>query len=324
MADAVRCVQDLMESSTGGTLASIQHGGGFGHGGQMASSNNGVAKMSACMGNATGTLPPKAWSVITYNAGLHDCDKSERVLPDAYRANLQGIFETMKHGAAKAVFVTTTPYDIELHGKVQYPAGINMSCVVEYNQIARDAAQQVGGMQINDLYGYVEQFCQQFPQAGPPYAHNYTSCAVQTTGLHFFNTKPAPSGQQCTGISVAAAAMKLIPEAQINNKTTIDPVAEAELPLSCGEIPSDLNSSVPNVLMIGDSISMPGSGYGPAVEQTLMQPGVPHKDLTRGPLASVQHSGGKGSNQAGPSTNGAACVGTWLPGTQKWDVSGDT
>jgi hypothetical protein len=51
-----------------------------------------------------------------------------------------------------------------------------------------------------------------------------------------------------------------------------------------------------------------------------MQPGVQHKDLTRGPLASVQHNGGKGSNQAGPSTNGAACIKTWLPGTQKWDV----
>ena len=64
-----------------------------------------------------------------------------------------------------------------------------MSCVVEYNQIARDVARQVGGVEINDLYGYVEDFCQYFPQAPAPYSHNYTSCAVQTTGLHFFNTK---------------------------------------------------------------------------------------------------------------------------------------
>ena len=102
-------VQDMMETSTGGALASIQHGGGFGGGGQMASSANGVAKMSACMGNATGGLKPHAWSVITYNAGLHDCDTRERVLPDAYRSNLKGIFEVMKAGASKAVFVTTTP-----------------------------------------------------------------------------------------------------------------------------------------------------------------------------------------------------------------------
>ena len=51
-----------------------------------------------------------------------------------------------------------------------------------------------------------------------------------------------------------------------------------------------------------------------------MQPGAQHKDLTRGPLASVQHSGGKGSNQAGPSTNGAACIKTWLGPSYKWDV----
>ena len=76
-------VQDMMQTSTGGALASIQHGGGFGGGGQMASSANGVAKVNACMGNATGTLKPHAWSVITYNAGLHDCDTPERVLPDA-------------------------------------------------------------------------------------------------------------------------------------------------------------------------------------------------------------------------------------------------
>ena len=99
----------MMQTSTDGALASIQHGGGFGGGGQMASSANGVAKMSACMGNATGELPPHAWSVITYNAGLHDCDTRERVLPDAYRSNLKGIFEVMKIGASKAVFVTTTP-----------------------------------------------------------------------------------------------------------------------------------------------------------------------------------------------------------------------
>ena len=139
-------VQDMIQTSTKGALASVQHGGGFGGGGQMASSNNGVAKVNACMGNATGTLKPHAWSVVTYNAGLHDCDTTERVLPTAYRANLKGIFEAMKMGAAKAVFVTTTPYDIEVKGKIQYPAGINMSCVLEYNVIAKKVAAEVGGM----------------------------------------------------------------------------------------------------------------------------------------------------------------------------------
>eukprot|EP01045_Picozoa_sp_COSAG04_P041122 COSAG04_NODE_12347_length_657_cov_0.865591_1_plen_173_part_01 len=173
---------------------------------------------------------------------------------------------------------------------------------------------------------------------------------MQTNGLHFFNKKPDPSGQQYTGISVAEAAMKLIPKDEINNKTTLNKEVEksldlmAELPAegSCGDAPAPLNTSLPNVLMIGDSISMPGSGCersqpsqtsinllssliptsnictdacpsrvkplllradGPGVEEILMQPGVQHKDLTRGPLAAVQHNGGKGSNQAGPTPN---------------------
>ena len=46
---------------TGAALASVQHGGGFGwHDGQMANSANGAAKVTACMGNASGTLKPKA------------------------------------------------------------------------------------------------------------------------------------------------------------------------------------------------------------------------------------------------------------------------
>ena len=41
-------VQDMLTRGSGGTLVgSLQHGGGFGGGGQMASSNNGVAKVSA-------------------------------------------------------------------------------------------------------------------------------------------------------------------------------------------------------------------------------------------------------------------------------------
>jgi hypothetical protein len=46
-------------------------------------------------------------------------------------------------------------------------------------------------------------------------------------GLHFFNTAPAPSGQQYTGISVAQAAIARIPEAQINNNTDALTIAAA-------------------------------------------------------------------------------------------------
>ena len=84
--------------------------------------------------------------------------------------------------------VLQTPYDIEIKGKIQYPAGINMSCVLQYNVIAKEVATEVGGIVINDLWQYVEDFCKDFPQApaSSGLGGNYTSCAVQTTGLHFF------------------------------------------------------------------------------------------------------------------------------------------
>ena len=43
--------------------------------------------------------------------------------PTKYRANMKAVFETMKPLASAAVFVTTTPYDVMVAGKVQYPAG---------------------------------------------------------------------------------------------------------------------------------------------------------------------------------------------------------
>jgi hypothetical protein len=94
--------------------------------------------------------------------------------------------------------------------------------VLQYNVIAKEVAAEVGGIEINDLWAYVEDFCKHFPQAPAPFAGNYTSCAIQTTGLHFFNKKPSPSGQQYTAISVAQTAQRLIPKKEINNKTTID------------------------------------------------------------------------------------------------------
>ena len=105
---------------------------------------------------------------------------------------------------------------------------------------------------------------------------------MQTNGLHFFNKKPDPSGQQYTGISVAEAAMKLIPKDEINNKTTLNKEVEksldlmAELPAegSCGDAPAPLNTSLPNVLMIGDSISMPGSGCERSPLPNFYQPAV--------------------------------------------------
>eukprot|EP01052_Picozoa_sp_SAG31_P036004 SAG31_NODE_4427_length_3241_cov_1.992680_2_plen_169_part_00 len=76
-------------------------------------------------------------------------------LQDAYRENLKGVFAVMKAGASNAVFVTTTPYDIQVKGKEQFPAGINMSCVLEYNVISKEVAKEVGGVEISDLWQVV-------------------------------------------------------------------------------------------------------------------------------------------------------------------------
>jgi hypothetical protein len=238
----------------------------------MASSSNGAAKVADCMGNHTGSLKPKAWSVVTYNAGLHDCaHKRKYVSPVQYRANLKAILETIKPAAAATVFVTTTPYDMPLTNGIDMSwggrhAGIEMSCILHYNSIARQVAREVGDVIVEDLYGYVEDFCQWFPKdpGNSSWAGNYTSCAIQTSGLHFFNVAPFPSGMQYTGISVAQAAIRHLPNADINNKSA--GVVLADLPTlmeplgSCGNAPAPLSSSTPNVLVIGDSISEPGSG----------------------------------------------------------------
>ena len=54
-----------------------------------------------------------------------------------------------------------------------------------------------------------------------------------------------------------------------------------------------LSKQTNKVLIIGDSISEPGSGYGPGVENILFNPELQNT----GPLAYVQHNGASGSNQ---------------------------
>jgi hypothetical protein len=97
---------------------------------------------------------------------------------------------------------------------------------------------------------------------------------------------------------------------------------------TCGLPPEQLNTSMPNVLLIGDSISM---GTGTAKEV----PWAPHNNTPAVPLgygwdvqaalepvglAKVQHSGGYyGGGQAGPSSNGVNCIDHWL-GEGTWDI----
>jgi len=310
-----------LQTASGSTLVgSLQHGGGFGGGGRMASSANGAAKVKACMGNVTGTLKPKTCSA--YNAGLHDCNTSERVQPADYTKNLLGVFETLRPAASATVFVLTTPYDMPQ--PIPHPAGINMSCVIQYNAIAREVAAKVGAVVIDDLYAYAEAFCQAWPDEPASTGHggNYTNCAIQTaaTGLHYFTAAPLRSGQQYTALSVASTLMKLIPEAEIQNKSTTAelPSLHESLvsPQSCGDPPSPLNKSLPNVLVIGDSIS---EQYISGLQNILGHPRPQQGGKQTGALASVQHNGNTGNRQAGPTTNGAACIDSWV-GTEKWDV----
>jgi hypothetical protein len=78
---------------------------------------------------------------------------------------------------------------------------------LQRNAIARRLVKEVG-IELLDLYEYVERFCNkgQLSQHG-----NYTKCAIQSSGLHFFTTAPQPSGQQYTGLAIANAAVRGIP-----------------------------------------------------------------------------------------------------------------
>lgn len=77
----------------------------------------------------------------------------------------------------------------------------------------------------------------------------------------------------------------------------------------CGAPPNPPNPDTPNVLMIGDSITMGLTGYGLFV-----------KDVLGNGLATVQHAGGWGAKgQAGDSNFGVYCVNDYLGG-YKWDV----
>ena len=227
-------------------------------------------------------------------AAVHDCDTAERVLPDAYRANLRAGLAVLKVAAHSVAFLTTTPFDINI-AKPDAQDGINMSCVLMYNSIGRDVAAEVG-VKVIDLYGYVEEFCSQGTpngHGGGPllprtsgFANNYTACAIQSNGLHFFTAAPQPSGQQYTALHIAAEVMKLIPNTHINNRSSChgcsrhgpaedvhvapstvkeagEPVAQRQIipttALSCGDPPSPLSKTLPNVLIIGDSISASAS-----------------------------------------------------------------
>ena len=181
----------------------------------------------------------------------------------------------------------------------------SLTCVVRLNALARQVVAAVNAepapagranatIEIADLYGSVEAYC----------GANYTACPIQLAGnLHFstawtppWSTDPAtgrplqpgpePSGQQYTGIQVARAIQRLVPTKKI---VPFEPPLRAAQPMAdevgfgvavsersakvsaspCGLPPAPLNRSLPNVLIIGDSVSDSGSGYGPNVRAML-------------------------------------------------------
>jgi len=74
----------------------------------------------------------------------------------------------------------------------------------------------------------------------------------------------------------------------------------------CGDAPQPLSTTLKNVLLVGDSISMPMLGYGNDT-----------RDMMDG-LAAVQHNGGWGTGgQAGPTTKALECMDKWTGGL-KW------
>ena len=245
-----------------------------------------------------------------------------------------------------------------------HPKAYNLPCVVQYNQVARQVVAALnkdssgssssssgGAVQGNnpnktigvaDLYAHVESYC----------GVNYTSCPIQLDGnLHFstawtppystdavtgnpLQTGPRPSGQQYTALKVAQAIQRALPADKIKPPINASAAAGAALAVAagagaCGLPPMPLNTSLPNVLIIGDSVSDTGSGYGPAARALLeLDTGnnstVGNNPRNNGPLAVVQHNGGwnptKGANeQASSSANGIHCIGNWTGG-YKWDI----
>ena len=329
------------------------------------------------LGNTTGQLPPQAWGVVTYNSGLHDCtDKGMLTNASFYESELRKVLTLLKPAAHTAYFVTSTPFNTnDTLNTAKFPGDDScsvtipgcfpsatpcatgmgncslMACVLQRNAIGRRLAKEVG-IELLDLYEYVEEFCNK----GTTSKHgNYTDCAIQSSGLHFFNTAPMPSGQQYTGLAVANAAARGLPASALaHNPDTADygctPLGtlagrDSDMattpPPQCGASSPNrtVRRGLPSVLIVGDTSSATCSGYGPTVREILEHPrprvanGPKNPQLATGPLARVYHSGGwagtwpanapsgiVGANEdAGNSSRGAFCAKKWF-GDGGWDV----
>lgn len=282
----------------GHQLAKVQHSGGFGGGGQAGDTKNGVACIDHWLGGFK-------WDVITVNFGIHDCNagRHEYNPPAVYSADLKSILSKASHASKEVIFVTTTP-----NGGVFHP-----DCIVQYNELALQIAKELG-IKVVDLNEYVHAYC----------GKNYTVCPIQLDhNVHFTTRPPRPSGQQYTALPIAEAIIRTLPVKHSSSDDVSSRVVK--FTPGCGRPPTALNKSIPNVLIIGDSISGDAVGYGPLVRDILeLSSGPPQ--MPNGPLAAVQHNGGwtvdgaTGSDQqAGATSVGVKCINHWL-GNEKWEV----
>eukprot|EP01043_Picozoa_sp_COSAG02_P059221 COSAG02_NODE_7509_length_2978_cov_2.356721_3_plen_620_part_00 len=357
-------------------LATVAHAGGFGGGGQWASSS----KMRGCLDGPY--LGNHSYDVVTINAGIHDCaEYYSRINETQYTANLRVIFRSLQQHTPRVVFVTTTPVP-EL--AVEPPSTLHRGCIAKRNSLAKGVVAEpefAGLVSLCDLHDAVTHFC------GGNYSDPSTGlghCPIQRSdGVHFFTKWPFPSGQQYTALKVVQAILPHLPKGKIHcpwrNCTWADstmgtglqvrsegdptPDVSSDVPArpsppwaapcrhykTCGPAPLALNLTVPNVLIIGDSISDSNSGYGPLVRSLIEDPGryqlcadptvrakassgecLNDVNYPPGALAAVHHNGGwleerNGSQnaaafeQSGSACHLRKCLGVYL-GTGGYDV----
>ena len=213
-----------------------------------------------------------------------------------YATNVRVVLTKAAAAARRVVFVSTTPIG------ASSASSVTRACILQANAAARQVVAEVyattaasGRVDFADLFGHVESFC----------GANYTGCAIQLDGNDHFSTAwtppwptdpatkqplqsgPKPSGQQFTGLFLARSIQRAVPAHKIQPPINVSIVPGDATPRSvrlggvlgeamggggaspCGIPPPTLNASVPNVLIIGDSVSDTGSGYGPSVRALL-------------------------------------------------------
>jgi len=136
-------VRELLAANNSG-LATVQHAGGFGGGGQFAS----VASHVSCFSGAKSTyLKGHHFDVATINVGIHGCcNSSERVTDANYVADLRLVLMGLAAHATHVKFVTTTPVSYAVS---QPPSSILAGCIEHRNVLAKQVVAELAGARNN-------------------------------------------------------------------------------------------------------------------------------------------------------------------------------